>query len=165
MNHRLKALLGATGIALTAAACTQYPTETPQFHRRAQPAADVTIMGGQNHLLTERSRMVFFPTSESEVSLNDRDAIHEFIAETKNLPGVEYEVIGRADSTGSVEPNEVLAEKRVRAVRDAMVEAGAPRASIIGSFYGERKPLADESVDGGKSMNRSVLIRAIPQLD
>lgn len=88
----------------------------------------------------------------------------ESYAEIKNLadfmqqyPQTTTVVAGHTDSVGTDQYNQRLSERRADAVRDVLVEQYGlenDRVSTVG--YGESRPVADNSTDAGRQINRRV---------
>ncbi len=72
----------------------------------------------------------------------------------KDLQSVQ--VIGHTDSRGSEQYNQVLSEKRARAVAQFLVSQGVPGAIIQVSGKGETAPVADNGTAQGREQNRRV---------
>lgn len=63
---------------------------------------------------------------------------------------------GHTDSDGTEEYNMKLSKSRVEAVKDFLVANGVDASRIKTSYYGESKPIADNSTEEGKAKNRRV---------
>ncbi len=70
--------------------------------------------------------------------------------------GLNLEVEGHADSTGSEEFNQVLSERRASAVRDFLIQQGVHWASIAARCFGESQPVASNDTAVGRQLNRRV---------
>ena len=71
-------------------------------------------------------------------------------------PGLNLEVEGHADSTGSEQFNQVLSERRASAVRDFLIQQGVHWASIAARGFGESQPVASNDTAVGRQLNRRV---------
>ena len=78
-------------------------------------------------------------------------------------PDTSIQVAGHTDSTGSEEFNQTLSEQRASNVKNALVGQGVDpnRISTIG--FGESAPVADNSNESGRQMNRRVVITIQPR--
>ena len=78
-------------------------------------------------------------------------------------PDTSIQVAGHTDSTGSEEFNQTLSEQRASNVKNALVGQGVDpnRISTIG--FGESAPVADNSTESGRQMNRRVVITIQPR--
>ena len=90
---------------------------------------------------------VYFESGSAELS----QAARQVIAEAARAAGLarpqQIEVVGYTDPSGSVEANQILAERRAQVVADALVEAGASPGAVEASGEGEASiaALAQES--------------------
>ena len=68
---------------------------------------------------------------------------------------------GHTDSDGTEEYNMRLSKDRVEAVKDFLIANGISASRIKTSYYGESRPIADNSTDEGKAQNRRVNMEII----
>ena len=73
-------------------------------------------------------------------------------------------VEGHTDSTGSESYNMDLSQRRADAVKNLIVQRGVSAARIETMPYGESMPIADNSTEVGRAMNRRVDIKVAPSL-
>ncbi len=73
-------------------------------------------------------------------------------------PAPEIAVIGHTDSVGTLESNDALSLQRAQTVRDLLIQAGIPAASIEVSGRGEREPLVPTADEVPETKNRRVEI-------
>jgi OmpA family len=73
-------------------------------------------------------------------------------------PGLNLEVEGHTDSTGSEELNQKLSEQRGAEVQRYLIEQGLSEATITSKGLGETMPVADNSTAAGRQKNRRVEI-------
>ena len=74
----------------------------------------------------------------------------------QQLPYVVAEISGHADSTGPVEFNRALSQRRADAVKQFFVDGGIDPDRITVLGLGESEPLADNTTTGGRRENRRV---------
>ena len=72
------------------------------------------------------------------------------------------EVSGHTDSTGSDEYNQGLSERRAGSVADYLQSRQVMGERLIAIGAGESRPLADNSSDAGRQLNRRVEITIVP---
>jgi len=90
-------------------------------------------------------------TRQSDTELNK---LRQMLAEN---PGLEVEISGHTDSSGSKDFNKRLSQRRAQAVVDYLVKTGINRSRLTAKGYGEERPLAsnDDERDG-RELNRRV---------
>jgi len=84
------------------------------------------------------------------------DALH------KGLSGADarsIRIVGHTSSEGSDEYNRALSERRAQSVVSSLVERGADAARLSALGQGETQPIADNSTEAGRSLNRRVEVQ------
>ena len=71
-------------------------------------------------------------------------------------PGLEFEVQGHCDATGSDKVNDPLSQKRAEAIVAALVDQGIAQARLTAVGKGSHVPIASNSTDEGRAKNRRV---------
>ncbi len=106
-----------------------------------------------NNIFFEFAKAVLLPESYPELN---RTA--EFL---KNNPSITIEIGGHTDDIGSDVTNQKLSEKRARAVADYLITQGVDtkRMSVVG--YGESRPIAFNTDEEGRAMNRRVEFKVL----
>ncbi len=105
---------------------------------------------------------VLFDVGSSAVKLGAHDELMRVSQVLNQYPQTTILIAGHTDSTGSEELNQRLSEQRALSVKNTLVGQGvnAMRMTTIG--YGEGRPIADNSTDAGRQMNRRVEITITP---
>lgn len=95
-------------------------------------------------------------------SVLDADAIvsvtkiYDFLTADK---GIKIEIDGHTDNSGDAKINKELSKSRAEAILSALVAKGINKKRLIAKGYGQEKPIADNTSEAGKAMNRRVEIR------
>lgn len=71
-------------------------------------------------------------------------------------PQYKLHIAGHTDNTGSEEENLVIGQKRADAVKKYLQDKGIDPSRITTVSYGESKPIADNSTEEGRKINRRV---------
>lgn len=79
-----------------------------------------------------------------------------------NYPKTVILVEGHTDSTGSESYNMDLSQRRADAVKNLIVQRGVSSGRVETRAYGESLPIADNSTETGRAMNRRVEIKVAP---
>ncbi len=80
---------------------------------------------------------------------------HVFAVLKKN-PMLKIEIQGSADNSGASEYNQILSEKRTRAVKKYLVEKGIDPARLSAVGYGSTRQAASNETEGGRALNRRI---------
>jgi outer membrane protein OmpA-like peptidoglycan-associated protein len=72
--------------------------------------------------------------------------------------GLQLDIEGHTDSTGSDELNQTLSEKRAASVQTYLVQQGLQAESVTAKGFGKTIPVADNSTAAGRQQNRRVEI-------
>ena len=78
-------------------------------------------------------------------------------------PDTSIQVAGHTDSTGSEQTNKVLSENRSENVKNALVGQGVHPNRITTIGFGESAPIADNTNESGRQLNRRVIITITPR--
>lgn len=84
------------------------------------------------------------------------DELNEVAAVMKANPSAAGYIDGHTDSVGADAYNQGLSERRAQAVRDYLVQAGVPAASLEPRGFGEAKPAYSNETADGRASNRRV---------
>ncbi len=101
-----------------------------------------------NNIFFEFGKAVLLPESFPEL---DRTA--EFM---KNNPTIEIEIGGHTDNIGSDAFNQKLSERRAQAVADYLITKGVDKKRMTVVGYGPHRPIAFNTDEEGRAMNRRV---------
>ena len=104
----------------------------------------------------ESFRDILFDYDRSVIRASETSKIGEIDAYLRQHPSANLRLDGHADPRGSDKYNLVLSERRVKAVRDALVKAGVPTSRISTGAYGEARPKCTESTEACWQLDRRV---------
>lgn len=74
----------------------------------------------------------------------------------KGCPGFRVEIEGHTDNEGVPARNQMWSDRRANAVRDYLVRAGVPEASLVAVGYGEARPKAPNDSPENMALNRRI---------
>jgi outer membrane protein OmpA-like peptidoglycan-associated protein len=99
---------------------------------------------------------ILFDTDKSDIRSNEMSKITDIAAHAKQNAPMQVNIGGYADPRGTDQHNQSLSERRVNAIREALVKAGVGSDKIVTSAFGEQKPLCNESTDACWQRDRRV---------
>ena len=99
---------------------------------------------------------ILFDTDKSDIRSNETSKITDIAVHVKQNTPMQVNIGGYADPRGTDQHNQGLIERRVNAIRDALVRAGVGSYKIVTSAFGEQKPLCNESTDACWQRDRRV---------
>ena len=109
-------------------------------------------------LITKLKSDILFDSGKSDLKPAARDSLQKMAIIMKKYPENVLTVKGYTDNTGSTDINEVLSEKRAKAVKQQLVAAGLPEPVIGTHGMGPSNPIADNTSLVGRKQNRRVEI-------
>lgn len=104
---------------------------------------------------------IFFDTDSHQLHKSSRvelDKIHELLVRN---PGLRIEISGHTDNTGSPRYNMELSEKRAAEVVRYLEEKGIEAGRLTARGYGEKVPVADNSTEEGRALNRRTELKVL----
>ncbi len=99
-----------------------------------------------------------FAHNSSDILSESEVVLAQLISILKKNPSVKIRIEGHTDSDGSDQYNLTLSQKRADAVKAYLIRAGIESERILALGKGEQFPIADNSNEIGKSLNRRVEI-------
>lgn len=81
------------------------------------------------------------------------------VAEMKKDPSVKFTLKGYASAEGTDAHNKELSVDRANAVKAYLVNSGVNADNLTANGYGEANPVADNTTEAGRVLNRRVEIR------
>ncbi|MEX6503159.1 OmpA family protein [Pseudomonas zhanjiangensis] len=143
--------------------CPGTPANTPVHHNgcplKEYPSSE-PMMEPEPEMAVEPVRVeldVKFDFDKAVVKEDSQDDIKSLADFMKQYPQTTTTVEGHTDWIGTDAYNQRLSERRANAVRDVLVNQHGIESSRISSVgYGESRPVADNTTDAGRAINRRV---------
>ena len=101
---------------------------------------------------------VLFDTGQAELKNSANRTVLKIVQFLQLNPKRVVRIEGYTDSVGSASFNQTLSERRAAAVQQALIQRGVAADRIVARGYGKDFPVADNSSDEGRAMNRRVEI-------
>lgn len=83
------------------------------------------------------------------------------VAKIIKKQGLNVEIAGHTDNTGTDDANQILSEQRAQAVKDFLVGEGCDPSKLTIVGYGSSKPVASNDNEKGRKLNRRVELRFV----
>lgn len=99
---------------------------------------------------------IFFDTEKAVLKPESFPELNRIVTVMKEKSGMQIEIAGHADATGSEPFNLTLSEKRAKAVVQYLNGEGIAGDRIAVKFYGEKQPIAPNTTPDGRRRNRRV---------
>ncbi|HEX4170796.1 MAG TPA: OmpA family protein [Bryobacteraceae bacterium] len=99
---------------------------------------------------------VLFDTGKYTLKVPAQLALARISGIVLSHPGLNLQVEGYTDSTGTMELNQKLSEQRANAVRDFLMQQGINTNAMTAMGYGENYPVASNDSAAGRKLNRRV---------
>lgn len=128
----------------------------------AGSGVDVTEVDNGQAILVNLPDGVTFDVGSATLKPAFRSTLNDVAASLKQYPNSLIDVYGHTDSTGSDSFNQGLSERRAQTVANYMTSQGVNTARIRWQGFGETMPVADNSTEEGRRLNRRVEIKIIP---
>jgi outer membrane protein OmpA-like peptidoglycan-associated protein len=104
---------------------------------------------------------VFFETNSSYLKQESYSQLDKLAGVLKASPDMKIRVLGHTDYTASDTYNMWLSERRAKHVADYLIAKGVAADRISSAGYGKRAPIADNTTEEGRALNRRVEIDVI----
>ncbi len=114
-------------------------------------------------LIDPKKIEVFNYETTSDISLDSKamnylDKLVEFL---KANPNFEVRIVGHSDNTGTYEQNLRRSNLRIENIVNYLIKKGIPRSRMLARARGAVEPIASNTTDSGRRLNRRVEISII----
>lgn len=104
-----------------------------------------------------------FDTGSAKLRPESQEQLNNFAADLRTYPDVRAKVGGYTDNVGGAERNLQLSQKRANSVVAELVRKGISPDRLTAEGYGQQDPIADNSTEEGRAMNRRVSVGVLQQ--
>ncbi|TNJ45427.1 OmpA family protein [Tamlana fucoidanivorans] len=108
---------------------------------------------------------VYFATNKYNINTASQTTLNKLIGIFKENTDTNILVVGHTDSTGDADYNMTLSKNRAYAVTNYLKQNGISSGRLATNWFGETKPLYDNSTVEGRAKNRRVNIVIVPNED
>jgi len=150
---------GATGAVVGGAIGNYLDRQAAEMKRRL-PEAAVERQGDRLYVALPSG--ILFDVDKDQVRPEAYSSLRTAADVLIKYPDTYVTVEGHTDSTGSLEYNQSLSERRALRVRDILEQDGVQMVRLSVRGYGETDPIADNATPEGRQLNRRVQLEIRP---
>ena len=104
---------------------------------------------------------LFFDTGKFGLENKSKTELNKLIRFLQQNEKVRMEISGHTDDVGSDRDNQLLSEKRAKAVVEYLSNNGISKSRLTYKGYGESKPVAANTTDENRQLNRRIEMRVL----
>lgn len=104
---------------------------------------------------------VFYEYGKHELSQSSAVELDKIYSTLKENPNIVVEISGHTDNASSASFNQILSEKRAKAVVNFLIENGIKKEQLTFKGYGETVPIASNDMEEGRAKNRRTEFKII----
>lgn len=162
VERRQRALILAGVGALAGGAIGAYQDRQEAELRAELQGTGVSVTRIGDNITLNMPGNVTFATDSSDLRPAFFDVLNSVSKVMVEFDQTVVEVAGHTDSTGSDAYNQALSERRANSVAQYLQSQGVNYQRLITVGLGERMPVADNSTEAGRQVNRRVEITMVP---
>jgi outer membrane protein OmpA-like peptidoglycan-associated protein len=110
----------------------------------------------EKNILTTAFDNLEFEGGSTNIAASSFPTMEKLASMMLKKPNVKLKIAGHTDDVGEAEANLDLSKRRAEAVKDFLVKKGVAPERFIVEYYGEYRPIADNSTPEGRQKNRRV---------
>lgn len=99
-----------------------------------------------------------FETGKADIKPESDAVIDQIVELMLEDDSLNLSIEGHTDNVGSAAFNKTLSENRAKAVMNAIIAKGIPKARLSAKGWGQEKPIGDNKTEEGRAKNRRVEI-------
>lgn len=161
-NTRSSVLIGAGIGALAGAGVGAYMDNQEKELRAQLQGTGVSVTRTGNQIVLNMPSNITFDIDRAEVKPQFYDTLRAVALVLRKYDRTIVDVYGHTDSTGSVEHNLDLSQRRAMSVATVLANDGVDQRRFYVSGLGESDPIASNDTESGRALNRRVEIQIAP---
>ena len=107
----------------------------------------------------KNAKNILFLTGSDKIATKSTKELNEVVAVMKEDAALKLDIEGHTDNVGKEAANQVLSEKRAKAVYKYLVRKGVDASRLSAAGYGPGRPVADNKTAAGRTQNRRVELK------
>lgn len=161
-DRRKRALIGLGVGALAGGAVGAYMDRQEARLREQLAGTGVSVTRVGDNLVLNMPGNITFATNSSDINSDFYPVLGSVATVLNEFDKTVIEVAGHTDSTGTLEYNQQLSERRAMSVGNYLLGQGIRQQRILTRGFGPNKPMASNATPEGRQLNRRVELTLIP---
>ena len=161
-ERRQRALVGAGVGGLAGGAIGAYQDRQEAELRRQTAGTGISVDREGDTIKLHLPDGVTFDFNRTELKPQFYPALNNVAATLREYDQTIVEVSGHTDNVGTAAVNQRISEERAQNVASYLIGQGLQRERFEIAGFGYRYPVADNSTEQGRALNRRVEIRIVP---
>ncbi len=161
-ERRQRAMVGAGVGGLAGGAIGAYQDRQEAELRRQTAGTGIVVDREGDTIKLNLPDGVTFDFNRTELKPQFYPALNNVAATLREYNQTIVEVSGHTDNVGSAAVNQRISEERAQNVATYLIGQGLQRERFEVAGFGYRYPVADNSTEQGRALNRRVEIRIVP---
>jgi len=162
MERKKRALVGAGLGAIAGGAVGAYQDRQEARLRAQLEGTGVSVTRIGENITLNMPGNITFATGSADLNAGFFSVLDSVGLVVNEFNQTVIEVAGHTDSTGSDAFNQQLSERRASSVMSYLISRQVLADRIITVGMGESRPIADNSTESGRQMNRRVELTLVP---
>lgn len=104
---------------------------------------------------------VHFDTDKATLRPSSYAELNELLDYLQRHPDIKVEIAGHTDNTGTAAHNLKLSQDRANTIRNFLIQKGISPQKVTAKGYGANEPVADNSSETGRQLNRRTEVRIL----
>jgi outer membrane protein OmpA-like peptidoglycan-associated protein len=161
-NRTQRAMIGAGIGALAGGAIGNYMDRQEAELRQELEGTGVSVTRVGDNLVLNMPGHITFDVDRTEIKAEFQRVLDSVVLVLNKYEKTGIEVAGHTDSTGRVEYNMELSERRAQSVAHALIVRGVNQVRVAPIGLGPHQPIASNDTAEGRAMNRRVELTLFP---
>ncbi|MRG57137.1 Outer membrane protein OmpA [Phyllobacterium sp. YR620] len=161
-SGRNGALIGAGIGALSGGAIGNYMDRQEAELRAQLQGTGVSVTRNGDRIILNMPSNITFNTDQDQVKPEFYPTLSSVAVVLRKFNQTIVDVAGHTDSTGSLQHNELLSERRALSVSNYLTQQGIDNRRFDVRGFGPSQPVATNATEAGRAQNRRVEIQIAP---
>ncbi|MGO4564156.1 OmpA family protein [Rhizobium sp. 2YAF20] len=162
VGRRNAALIGAGIGALAGGSIGNYMDQQEAELRQQLQGTGVSVTRAGDRIILNMPSAITFDTDQDAVKPEFDQTLNSVAIVLRKFNKTLVDVNGHTDSTGSVQHNQDLSERRAMSVAGYLGSQGIDQRRMSAVGFGPSQPVATNASEAGRSQNRRVEIQIAP---